>query len=485
MQRIESLKLLASYGVKNDLRWIMRDLIQNFYDGARQAGQTNPFDHIKVEFSGNPAHTMIITGATYFDMSYLFYVGATSKAGNSKFIGEKGEGAKITTLLLMRDFGCGVKFCSSGGNKSWWANAAWQNVNIGGQSEQELAFEIEEGNNPNNTISSKVYVMSDGSDRGNETIELLRNMDYKSWFAYNDNVYLAEDNKVMQGVYRTLGNNEGRLFLAGLDRGFDYRLSFVYRLDEKIDGDSDRDRKTLGDETLTKALKKILVGNLPKEIYECILREKLDEFTNSYSYDPEVRALQSHPKFLQYFAHIYKSELKTFTYQSDYNTVVDNAMVRRFGAVMVKNTTLVDYLKSTGNKSIEQLIEGSHKDSEIKKTGDVLRRAKILETLVRSAGITPLDIRIFNPNGDDMDVLGTYNETFVRLNRKLFERNNFSQALATYVHELAHKFGPDGSPLFTDGLTNYMAQCFGHGLSGERIEGHFMMMGNANRLWNE
>lgn len=94
---------LMSYGVYWDAKRIVRDILQNFYDGE---GQT--LDGVSVNIS-DVSHsygqkTIKITGNATYDAEYLIYDGASSKYKNDITAGGFGEGAKTAVLCLLRDY---------------------------------------------------------------------------------------------------------------------------------------------------------------------------------------------------------------------------------------------------------------------------------------------------------------------------------------------------------------------------------------------
>lgn len=483
--KIERLRILSSYGVKNTLDWVLRDWVQNFYDAQKAKDRENPFDHIKVEFStDSDVPWMTIFGDTYFDMEYLLFVGATSKAGNSKFIGEKGEGLKITTLLALRDFGFEVYYESHNGASGWGAQAFFDDVTIGGKPEKELCFNIEQFGS---ILNGTKIMITAKTEKAKENLAQLQKMNYQEWFAHSRNNYLLPGNKITEHIYRKQGGSEGRLFLAGIDRGEDYRLSFVYKVDTKLKADNDRDRKTLSAVALSEALKVCLgTGNVPYEVYSKIFSASEGDLLKDWSYDEEISAIKKNPNFLDYFKVYFKDRMHKLTYAESSNTDCDNGTLERLGVKLVTDHRLVEILRSKRVKSLEIMISGIQSAEKVKAEGPTLNKVKLLQTVVSSAGIEAKRIEVFAPSTSESHIMGTYNTDYVRLNVCLFEGkgNTFANALATYLHELAHVAGSDESASFSDKLTEYIGFVFGQLLDADRAEGQMMMLLNATKGWN-
>lgn len=460
--RTEKLRILASYGIKNDLAWVLRDVLQNFYDGARKNGNKNPFDEIDVSFHRKGDFgTMLVSGNTFFDVAYLLFMGATTKAGDSSQIGEKGEGIKVSTLLAMRDYGLSVVYSSLTSGKGWEAKAVWNYVQIGGGEDRELCFEIREFPEPMNTKDMTNLVFEGPW----EIISQLKEMDYKSWFADASNVVLK--NRITDEIYAAK-KGQGRVFLAGLDRGLDHRLSFTYRVDTKLRNDNDRDRKVLSHNALMEALVLILSKkDVPEEVYSKVMGDKRNEIVNYHTYDPECQALQGNKNFGDYFLDVFGSSLERFTYsENDFYTMQPMQILERLGVRQVTHPTIRDILVQNNVKSIEVLIDGVRQAQEVKVTETLKRKLEILDIIIRKSAIpNKLPIKVFVPSREESHILGTYNETYVRLNKKLFEANvPLSKVLSVYVHELAHVAGADGTHMFSDRLTDYLGYMLGYGL---------------------
>ncbi|MEZ4753165.1 MAG: hypothetical protein R3A13_02510 [Bdellovibrionota bacterium] len=89
------LGILESYRVSWDLQKAIRDTWQNFYDAE------NGVDSVDVN---QLARTITISGTGEYDYRKLLHIGGTSKEGRDDTIGGFGEGAKILSLVLLRDF---------------------------------------------------------------------------------------------------------------------------------------------------------------------------------------------------------------------------------------------------------------------------------------------------------------------------------------------------------------------------------------------
>jgi len=68
------------------------------------------------------------------------------------------------------------------------------------------------------------------------------------------------------------------------------------------------------------------------------------------------------------------------------------------------------------------------------------------------ASCVPLKKPAINPAGIKI----RYQLPYIALKSRLFAQSNFSEALSTYLHELAHVFGGDHSAGFSKGITEIL-----------------------------
>ena len=119
------LALLAGYKVRWDRRTVARNVVQNFFDAAEDFGDVR----IDTETPGR----VRVEGPATFDMEYLRYIGATSKR-DTRAAGGFGEGFKICALVLLRDYGVGLR----AGSGPWEIRPFFRPMKLG----RELCYEV-------------------------------------------------------------------------------------------------------------------------------------------------------------------------------------------------------------------------------------------------------------------------------------------------------------------------------------------------------
>lgn len=98
----EYTRILTTYDVKWDQEKTARDVWQNFFDAN---GHT--LDGVTSSVIQNPdgSARFSINGTAEYDYQHLLHMGGSTKTGDVQSAGGFGEGAKVASLVLLRDFG--------------------------------------------------------------------------------------------------------------------------------------------------------------------------------------------------------------------------------------------------------------------------------------------------------------------------------------------------------------------------------------------
>lgn len=112
----EYLGILETYGIKWDVEKTFRDIWQNFFDrtishdGVEKPAKT--LDDVNVTITPIQSDDKMLynirveaNDSLPYDYRKLLHIGGTSKQNNSETVGGFGEGAKVSALVMMRDFG--------------------------------------------------------------------------------------------------------------------------------------------------------------------------------------------------------------------------------------------------------------------------------------------------------------------------------------------------------------------------------------------
>ena len=117
IQKGHYMGIMESYDVQWNFEKASRDILQNFFDAN---GQT--LDGIKIEKREDGDKFIIeISGSQQYDWRELIHIGASSKSDSETSAGGFGEGAKILSLVLLRDYGVQeLKFSSGDWNIEYY-----------------------------------------------------------------------------------------------------------------------------------------------------------------------------------------------------------------------------------------------------------------------------------------------------------------------------------------------------------------------------
>ena len=97
MSNLVRLSVLDTYGVRWSRETFARDIMQNFFDA------NGDFERMRLAVD-REGGVVEVWGPQSFDLTLLFYIGATTKSDDST-VGGFGEGFKICALVGIRDFG--------------------------------------------------------------------------------------------------------------------------------------------------------------------------------------------------------------------------------------------------------------------------------------------------------------------------------------------------------------------------------------------
>ena len=465
----ESTRLLDTYGIHKKMPWVKRETYQDLIDGARAMEHDDPYNAIVVSHNldgkeDTQEGVVALRSPSCYSVDYLLYLGATTKSGVSGQIGEKGEGIKLATLLLMRDFGIQVVRESSNGNTHWTAAAVWETVNLGVTQARGLCWDI----TTKVAVTDEVFSQITLTGPASQLREFLA-IDAAAFFAGPHNQHLLHS--IGGGVYaKTSPEAPGRIFLAGLDRGEDPRLLFIYKVDQKLPEDNDRDRETLSTEAAASAIHSLLkTGNVPDVVIERIFSERMADFVKGYPDFPETKALKRLDNYADLWIEQVQGYLHSFSYsEENYYRSWDTEELTRFGLRQVTDYTLVQALKKREIKSLE-----AHRD-QVQKTREVVvaddsrydRKVKLLKSALRDGGIDDApEIVIFEPENDkERETLGFYAlDGQVRLAVDLFDQHPFAKALEVYIAKYCRRFADYDTKRYADKVVEVFGMVLGVG----------------------
>src|SRR3989344_4676761 len=107
------MNIKESYAVEWSLEKAARDILQNFFDGNNQTLDGVEISVVKGGDPAKPKASIRLVGKQSYDWRELVHLGGSTKTESEVTAGGFGEGAKILSLILLRDYGAKlVRFSS-------------------------------------------------------------------------------------------------------------------------------------------------------------------------------------------------------------------------------------------------------------------------------------------------------------------------------------------------------------------------------------
>ena len=446
--KLEYLKILDTYGVSWTMEKAARDTIQNFFDA-----NNSTLDGINVILANDgDNYTIRIHGGTEYDFRRLTHLGGTTKFNNEFTAGSFGEGAKILALVLLRDYGFSqVRF----GSQNWELDFLLKELPEGEYVEQRkglFAFlNQKEEKFPGNFVEFKT------KNKGNAEIfaeakELFyssKNQDFQSSsldipgvggfkylprqensdFVPKGNFYHVgqrrhfEEEKWQNVEHVNLWTHSNNILSRDRDRGIVSRGEIFYIVIPKI-------LNSANDEDLIKIVyeMKPLWSNAEKYHVGAKILEKTVERLAS-----KKIKLDFDEKYLA--SGLFPSHSVILSLMSS-GYIICSAFFSEIG------------MKKMLDKTIEM-----QEHYKIDATAEEKERVRMLCMVAESLNKENKKVWIFDRIEEKNIFIGQYNQSFVWLSSEIL-KSGFHRALATYLHELDHKYGNDYSSEFSYALTN-------------------------------
>lgn len=467
----------TAWGVKWDEEAIARDLLQNFYDANREN-----LDAVKVAVKG---HRVEVSAPATFELDRLFYLG--SEKDRDENVGQFGEGFKAAALCLVRDHEIEPVVIS--GAKAVRIRASEEAVR--GTDLLPLVYDVFERASAN----TGTLMILEGC-----SVKLARAVAAglaHFWHERNPLVgrCLWKNGKGDTQLYEAAkGAKDGAIFYRRLRRGTVPGIPVVLVIDRECGPierktKQDRDRLAFGGDLVEKSYKAFTAGfrsherepakevlKLSKHLWPAghsLLSALADRASNNWT-DKDRREVFGDPK--QWFADV-RRQTRGDTADKIVRVEEIQAAWKTAGVIELPGyfvrfgirTALGEILaRDAGHARRARRPPSEAEGAAI----EVLRAAteefapeiialfakKKTEYFVLQGG----DKGAANALGKE-ELLGAYKQSErvwdlreVWLAETLFV-GDFSEALATFLHEHAHVLGYDGSRAFTDALTGMLA----------------------------
>lgn len=446
---------------------IVRDILQNFFDGHGQTLDGVKFEFIPVK---GGKYKIRISGKSTYTPDKAVYIGESTKRENSKAAGNYGEGLKMAALKLLRDKGAESVVYSSG---NWRVDYT---LTKGSLSDRRVLtysldkVDFQEGNFVEFTVDDF------------DILETFRKSINR--FNHSRNVHFAnmdfENSKF--GLKLLPEGQKGAIYIAGqrLEYNGDYdgidgAVIYLKEKPPKEVLDLSRDRTSINESQLDEIAIWLAKSNTTKEEKLQVMKV-LEKY---FRYIEDSRKATILDKFLDKF--LYYTDTgshsieKMVNFPSKYiayspcSQDIYNDLINE-GYIICKSN-----FSYPGMRTIEDLI-GEVREHKIVKPNlyqrqkmSIIRRAiYVLKEALKKQGFSKeeIDTRILLFNAKAVEESGMYKHTRAEaiiddgltkgfwLDVKYLEEGSFSDLLETTLHELCHKAGGDSSASFSYKLTD-------------------------------
>jgi len=461
------LGILTTYNVRWPPEKTARDLFQNFFDGNKgtfdgikfgtdekitiketykrkflffkKKIQKEEFDYCDIE----------IRGKETYDHRLLLHLGGTTKKGKPETAGEFGEGAKIAALILLRDYKFSkVQF----GSQDWTLDFILDDLPEGEYHDKKVkGLFAKITKNPQQQIEGN-YVKLKAHDK--KHIKAFKIA--KKWFYHKRHEEFANPVLDIQGVGGfSLTEESGNFYLCGQRRPvkrnkwntLDNISLWIWNKDIL---NRDRDRSIVTSEELEKQVIKYIINSAKqKQLEEALwnLEPIWAKRKNSSRKNDHTGGI-----ILEYIIEKLASKKATIEFPEKYFAKAPSKWnkrryLKKYGYIEVNPK-----FEKLGMRTTEQLnaeLEDFVKIHEYNKTEK--NKIKILyQTAKQITKQEPLEIILYDSKGKSLDAL--YSKNCIWMSRKTLKKP-YAKATSTYLHELAHQRGQEGTKNFNHSIT--------------------------------
>lgn len=462
MREGKYLQILETYAVSWPTEKVARDVLQNFFDGN---GGT--LDGVEIDIKENETGDSVvrIEGGSQYDYRKLVHLGGSSKTNSDSSVGGFGEGAKIMSLIMLRDMGIeDVTF----GSGDWQLKFSLNDVDEESydQKVRGLFAKLEKVLTPIDGNFFQFTIPKDNSKK-EEYLEVFGSV--SDLFRHSDNPDFQNpifENEDFGIVYLGKGDDDkGNYYDGGQRRHVDrdewQTIEGFNIWSTKLFFKQDRDRGVINEYKLVDQLLKPMFRKLSTEDVSKIFWS-LEEIwipPSQFSSGIKTRVIStlvdelSSREITFVFGDEYlcndRYDYKTEDYAKSLKDRGYKICGSEFGKIGMKAVAAelfnnqLHYAKEVDNNgrvridllmsTAEKILSGNQKLS--------------------SQSLPVLPIYIFSRENEKSIVAGQYNGDFIWMIDGILD-GSFSEALSTYLHELSHKSGSDQSAAFSYTLTD-------------------------------
>lgn len=461
---------MENYGVEWNLEKVARDSWQNFFDA-----NSGTLDGIKLseEIQGE-SNRIIISGDQKYDWRMLRHTGASYKPDIERAVGGFGEGTKVYSLVLLRDFGAKeVKFSCD----DWAINFYLDRIppeqvppEIKEKNPQGLFIKKHKLDKPLKGNKVEIIFSGEKSQERTEAIIKARELFYSS--ENPDFQGASYDNKetggfkilspIEKGEYiKYKHRQEGHFYINGQRTHYESRDKWEKVRDInlwvwKSILPKDRDR---GMVTRTE-MKERVIPFIVDSMKEKQMKESVYDFKPLW--DKVQMWEEGHDILKRITENLAKKEIK-LEFEREYladdlgfSGMWITSLLQSQGYEICRK-----FMADIGMNKVSEKFKDLQQHFKVEASPEETQKTEILKRAAKEIGLEENDIKdvwIFSEEDEKNIFSGQYNDMFFWISRETLT-NEFQKVFDVYLHEAAHKKGPDGSPQFTYELDRLNSKC--------------------------
>lgn len=503
-----NMNIAESYGVSWGIEKCARDALQNFFDanGGTLDGVDINLEVRQGEDKGREStgedpvylHDVIIRGNGSYDYRDLTVLGATTKKTGELTAGGFGEGAKVLSLVLLKEEEFGV-------DRVVYRSRDWQ-----------LEFFL--GDLPDSTVARPTRGLFARVVTGLEQVEGSEMMiscrkestaqqivDAKQLFRSSENPdfndvtiekVLDDGSQIGVKFLGTSGDrhaelNKGNLYIAGQRREYNrygsdegwetVRGLSIYTTKDVNPGD--RDRGGISNRTLKEEIIEPIASQMTADEIEKLIRSVDPNFSSNLLAISELGTLLD--------AVAKRGGELDLKIGFDEKFVACNPFLSFDLKRMLESKGLVlcPYSFShLGMKTSNEVIKEWHEHQRIEPSPEHINKITILNQALdllkdvsQEKEFANRDIALYSQSDENNPAHGTNSDEFVWIAVEHMDKG-FAQVFATYLHELDHKYGSDQSAEFSYALTDTLSAVLEAVSADSNIAARWQ---DLSRQWNE
>ncbi len=458
------------YGIKWSLEKAARDSWQNFFDA-----NNGTLDGVEFSIENNndkkdPTSKTIINGQANYDWRTLRHTGISDKPDKERAAGGFGEGTKMFSLTMLRDFNAEVKFVCN----NWELNFYLDNIPKDQLPEEKRdkslrGLFIKKRKIEKPIKGNKLEIVFHGEKSAEQTQAIVNARELFYSQKNEDFQESSFDNLDVGGFKILLPNEKGKYSWERRFKGNFYhagqRISYNDRekwntLDDvniwtwkKVlkEAGNDRDRGMVTRSELEQEVIPFIVGamkkqDLEKSIYDFkLLWHEIFPFEEGY-------------KLLEAMVEKASKEEIKFNFEEQFlsrdripDWIID--LLKSQGYKICPN-----FMQKIGMKGVIEKFKELQSHSRIEALPEETEKIKILQEASKEIGLNETltkDVWLFSEVSEKSIFSGQYNNMFFWISKEELNKI-FFDALHTYVHEAAHSEGPHGNPKFEYTLQEFI-----------------------------